>query len=307
MGLKRFHQATKHLIEDASSDMLSLFGGGKVACDASSWLHKSGVVHARRFFLGTESDESDESPWKPWCEYIEEMIKLLRDHDIEPIVVFDGSERLVLKDSTSEHRTMRRQNAMKEAILLENESRTDEAEKKWMQAFAVTPEMEEDAKTLLTSMDVDYRVASHEADYEIGMLVRDKVVQAVITEDSDLFGYGCERLIFKLKLNGNFQLLDCSREYTTVEEVGKKRQRGTVITVHDMSHKQRALMATFMGNDYLVNPPGVGVMKVYALVRQSGESFDEMIGHLRRVTPDHITEPYVEKAKCVFSIFSLEL
>lgn len=51
-------------------------------------------------------------------------------------------------------------------------------------------------------MNIQYIVAPYEADAQLAYLYMNQIVDLVITEDSDLLAYGCEKVLFKLDTNG---------------------------------------------------------------------------------------------------------
>jgi len=289
MGLTGFHQATKHLLQHDIE--LKEFAGKRIAIDISGCIHRSGVVQARKYFLGTLEN-------KPWCDYTEALINVLRENNITPIVVFDGQKRLPEKQSCNDRRRDGHSMAMRQALLEEQSGAIEEAEKQWMRAFTVTVDMEKQVMLLLETLDVEYVVAEHEADLEIGLLYQRGDVDAAISEDSDLFGYGVERLLFKFKLNGSFEYLDCERSVMHVT----KKSRGVDMQLAQLSRVQKSLIATFCGNDYLHNIPKVGIKKVYSIAKECS-SLDEMIDKLGS-EPE---EGYFERARRVFEIFNLEI
>jgi 5'-3' exonuclease len=268
---------------------LKEFENKRVAIDISGCIHRSGVVHARDYFLGTLKH-------LPWCDYCDGLIHILRENNITPIVVFDGEKRLPEKKNTTDKRRSGHFEAVREAMLLEAEENVEDAQKQWMRAFSVTPEMEKQVMELLERERIQYRVAEHEADFEIGKLFHAGEVDAAISEDSDLFGYGVDKLLFKFKLNGSFEYLDCERSTMHVA----KKKRGIDLELSGLTRLQRALIATFCGNDYIHNIPKVGIKKVYSIAKECS-TLDEMIQKLGCEPEDG----YFEKARRVFKIFFL--
>ena len=293
MGIKGFHHATKHLLQ--CDVPLSHFAGKVVAVDASSWMYKSTVGHARSLLLG-------ELETMPWCEYSVAMINLLRSSGITPLVVFDG-HRHTLKENTCVIRHTKKAEAMKEAMIMETLGDRQSAEKMWMQAFFVTKQMERDVIHILDQINVRYVVAEQEADQEIGRLCQSGVAYAAISEDSDLFGYGVDRMLFKMKLqDGSFEYLDCMRPLPSGENLPTSNKRRPIITLHDLSRTQRALIATFSGNDYVSNPKNFGVKKIYTLAKRS-TTFDNMVENMSLVVD--LDSDYVAAAQKVFELYML--
>ena len=50
---------------------------------------------------------------------------------------------------------------------------------------------------------VDYVVSPYESDAQLAFLYQQKIVDVVITEDSDLLAYGVEKVLFKMDPQGN--------------------------------------------------------------------------------------------------------
>lgn len=289
MGLTGFHQNTKHLLQTNKS--LHEFAGKRVGIDASGWLHRSAVVHSREYFLGLLGDD------KPWCEFVQSMLQMIKRHGLTPIMVFDGPERLPLKDDTRHRRSEKRETAWKEGVALEVTMDVEESKKKFMQAFSVTHDIERDAMALCDELDVPFKIAQYEADVELASLFHNGEIDLVISEDSDLVAYGVSKIIFKLRLSEEFDFLDTDWEYQ--EDSIKKK--GTTILLHPLTDTQKALLATFIGNDYLSNPPKMGIKKVYNLVREC-TCFDQMVlGLQKHVDMD---EEYYTRAKKVFDLFT---
>lgn len=61
---------------------------------------------------------------------------------------------------------------------------------------------------------VRYVVAPYEADAQLGFLARNGQVDAVITEDSDIMLFGCNRVVFKLDRDGTGQEVDLSEVFS---------------------------------------------------------------------------------------------
>lgn len=293
MGLSGFHQATKHLLQYDVN--LEKFSDKRIAIDISGCLHRSGVVHARDYFLGALDD-------KPWCDYTSALIHTLQEKNIVPVVVFDGQNRLPEKKDTNTRRHIVHHEAMRQAMLLEQEGDEEEASRQWMRAFTVTIDMEKDVMALLDDMNIEYIVAEHEADFAIGQLYHRGEIEAAISEDSDLFGYGVDKLLFKFKLNGSFEYLDCQR---STDPPPAKKSRGVDLNLSALSRVQKSLIATFCGNDYLHNIPKVGIKKIYSIAKECS-SLDQMIENLSKLQPVE-EEDYFERARRVFRIFNLDI
>jgi len=85
MGIKGFHQDTKHFIRKTH---VSKYRGQRVGCDASAWLHRGAVLHAW-YIVGPGKDDQ---PWAqngadpPWVDFGMKMIAMLKENGVEPVV-----------------------------------------------------------------------------------------------------------------------------------------------------------------------------------------------------------------------------
>ena len=57
------------------------------------------------------------------------------------------------------------------------------------------------------AIGVDVLVAPYEADAQLAYMNKINLAQLIITEDSDLILFGCEKVIYTLKKNGNGQMV----------------------------------------------------------------------------------------------------
>jgi len=55
---------------------------------------------------------------------------------------------------------------------------------------------------------VDYIVSPYEADAQLAYLYHQKIVDVVITEDSDLLAFGVDKVLFKMDPSGNGDEID---------------------------------------------------------------------------------------------------
>jgi exonuclease-1 len=58
----------------------------------------------------------------------------------------------------------------------------------------VTPAMARELIKVLREMKIDYIIAPYEADAQLAYLARKKIIDVVITEDSDLVLFGCPKV-----------------------------------------------------------------------------------------------------------------
>ena len=207
-----------------SSINLSELSGKKIAVDISIYLYKflSENVLLENLYL---------------------MISIFREHNIIPIFVFDGKPP-VEKNDTIEFRKKTKRNAREEYYRLkqilddiesdamdvsDNESRNvttveldeettvsipsksedirnmmDKLKKKFV---ILKSEHIQNAKTLLQAYGMTYIESPGEADMLCAKLVSKNIVYACLSEDTDMFVYGCSRVLRYLSLTTSTVIL----------------------------------------------------------------------------------------------------
>uniref|UniRef100_G1QGH0 Exonuclease 1 n=1 Tax=Myotis lucifugus TaxID=59463 RepID=G1QGH0_MYOLU len=102
---------------------------------------------------------------------------------------------------------------------------------------------------------VDCLVAPYEADAQLAYLNKAGIVQAIVTEDSDLLAFGCKKVILKMDQFGNGLEIDQAR-------LGMCRQLGDVFTEEKFRY-----MCILSGCDYLSSLRGIGLAKACKVLR----------------------------------------
>jgi len=254
MGIKGLHSAIKHL--KSPTHLVELPDIRRVAVDASSFMIKGGVGYARDYYLGTLER-------MPWAEYCLDLAIMLHEHGIEPLFVFDG-QRLPIKEETCTHRRESREKAKHDAEILEAHGMIDDAEKKWQQAFVLEQHMETETLDMLVTNNVVCYTSRYESDQCMASLWKQGIVDAVVTEDSDLIAYGVKRCIFKLKSDGH-----CEYYGASTEGAPEPKKRRVDVMLPSLNDEQIAQLCVLSGTDYNENIRGVGIKKVYTMIMQN--------------------------------------
>ena len=76
------------------------------------------------------------------------------------------------------------------------------ANKKFIEAIEISSDIIQELIKVLKKMKVDFVVAPYEADAQLAFLNRNKIVDFIITEDSDLLMFGAENILFKMGTKG---------------------------------------------------------------------------------------------------------
>ncbi|XP_019055251.1 PREDICTED: exonuclease 1 isoform X2 [Nelumbo nucifera] len=239
------------------------FNGLTVAVDTYSWLHKGA------FFCSKELCKGE--PTSRHIDYCMHRVNLLRHYGVRPILVFDGGF-LPMKSEQENKRARARKENLERAIEHEASGNSAAAYECYQKSVDISPSVAYELIQVLKKEKIDYVVAPYEADAQMTFLALSKLVDAVITEDSDLIPFGCPRIFFKMDKFGQ----GVEFQYSMIEH--NKEMSFTGFT------KQMVLeMCILSGCDYLQSLPGMGLKKAHALIRKF-KSYQRVIKHLQYST-----------------------
>lgn len=225
---------------------LSNYKGKTLAVDTYGWLHRGLILCAQ--------DLCTNAPTKSYVTSVMKKVDMLRHFGVEPYMVFDGSP-LPTKEGTEVERREKREKARDAANKFVLRGDRKSAWKEFMKAAEVTPEM---AKSIMVELDrknVKYVVAPYEADPQMVYLEKVGLVDGILSEDSDLLVFGCNRLITKLSDYG--ECIEINRlDFHKIKK----------LSLETFSLAQWRLVAILSGCDYTKGIPGVGLKTAFNLV-----------------------------------------
>ena len=207
---------------------LSELNGKKIAVDISIYLYKY------------EADET-------LIENIYLMLSVFRHYNIIPIFIFDGKsppEKKELLQKRRHDKTEAKNEYNKLKALLNNVdinekhdivSSMDQLKK---QFIYINREKTEKVKDLIKAYGATYYDAPGEADELCAMLVIEKKVWACLSEDMDLFVYGCNRVLRYLSLTNHSVVLYYMKG---------------ILNELDMTQKDFREICVLSGTDYNIN------------------------------------------------------
>ncbi|KFB47050.1 hypothetical protein ZHAS_00015119 [Anopheles sinensis] len=234
-------------LEKASSTYhLRDLRGKCVAIDSYCWLHRGAFGCAERLARGESTDLH--------IQYCLKYVQLLLSYNIKPILVFDG-RHLPAKAATESKRRESRENARKRGAELLRLGRIEEARSYLRRCVDITHDMALQLIQECRRRNVDCIVAPYEADAQLAFLNRADIAQYIITEDSDLVLFGCNRILFKLDLTGNCRMVDASKLHLAM---GCREER--------FQFAKFRYMCILSGCDYLDSLPGIGLAKACRFV-----------------------------------------
>ena len=175
---------------------------------------------------------------------------------ILPVYVFDGKAPN-LKNTTLENRTKIKLVAKEKLEKLEAiETLTEENKKdigKLMQQTTTIGKKEiKECKEILDLLGVPYIDAPGEADAELAYLVKNNLVDYIVSEDMDLLTFGCTKLIRGLGNKKNMVVIDLK----------------TILTDINLTYKQFVDLCILLGSDYTNTLSGIGMTRAFDLIKK---------------------------------------
>ncbi|BGO99453.1 hypothetical protein NBRC10513v2_003550 [Rhodotorula toruloides] len=222
--------------------------GKTVAVDAYVWLHRGAYGCAQDLALG--------KPTVKYVNYAMHRVRMLKYYGVTPFLVFDGG-LLPSKMGTEDEREKRRSDALAKGNAFLAEGKAGQARECFVKAVDVTPAMAYQLIKALPAEGVEYVVAPYEADPQLAYLEKSGIVDAIVTEDSDLLVFGCRNVLFKM--DGEGACVHISRD-----DFAKCREYNFA----GWSDAEFRHMAILSGCDYLPSIHKLGLKTAYNLLRK---------------------------------------
>ena len=208
-----------------------------------------------------------------YVHYCMRKVNMLLSHNVIPILVFDGGH-LPSKQITEEKRGKQRAIFREKGMKLLREGKRKEAYDCFKHCVDVKPELALKLINACRERGIQCIVAPYEADAQLAYMARTGLAHAVISEDSDLLVFGCERVLFKMDDSGNGLLINLS-------EVGNVKGHNML----GFSEDSFRHMCILSGCDYLDSIPGIGLVTAHKLLRK--HSFDP----IKAITAVRVDKP----------------
>ncbi|CAG9539579.1 unnamed protein product [Cercopithifilaria johnstoni] len=245
---------------------ISEFAHQSIAVDVSCLLHRGLIGCADKVAQGCDTDF--------YIHYVLKYVKALLSIGCHIILVFDG-QMLPAKKGTNSSRREKRDFHKQRGDLLMSEGRTSEAYDCFKRSASLTLKVIESTIRAFRRLNmVDVIVAPYESDAQLTFLTKTKMAQAVVTEDSDLIAFGCEKIIFKMDPTGPCVIFD--------QNLLPKCLCKALAENFDFDKFRRICILS--GCDYLqAGLPGVGLNKAAAFfAKTSGRDLYQVLPRLPR-------------------------
>ncbi|XP_066303729.1 exonuclease 1-like [Branchiostoma lanceolatum] len=249
-------------LKDASTQVnVKMLAGYTVAIDAYCWIYRGAFACAMDLARGEKSDM--------YVRFVLKYVNMLLSHGIKPVMVFDGCN-LPSKQGVEDSRRERKHLYLQKGKQFLRDGNAAQARECFQKCINVTPTMAHEVMEACRAVGVDCIVAPYEADAQLAYLNKCGIAQAVITEDSDLLAFGCDRVIFKLDLNGNGVMIEKHRLSQCLK-----------IKAQNFTFDKFRYMCILCGCDYLPSLHGIGPAKAAKLLSLTNQS--DMTKVLRKI------------------------
>lgn len=176
---------------------ISDYKGVIIVFDASEIIHRFCRAIRGSSCKITSADGSDTSH----IYAIMQVIQTCAEHDIYPIITFDGKPPEIKYDTLAK-RQKRTQIAKEELLLAKTEEDKRNAEKK---AFSIKPEMIEECKRLLSFAKIPYVQSPEESDPQCAVIAKLPYVYGTAAQDNDILPFGSPVAIKDFKKSSGIQ------------------------------------------------------------------------------------------------------
>ena len=212
MGIKRLASFIRPLFKECK---LEEFSGKKIGIDGMAWIYQA-------FFSFGDYVDSNHLAM---IRIFEKKIQILDDANIDYLFVIDGKE-LPCKKLNFEKKARKREQylqrvANKKKTKSSNQQETDEDDDSVDNSsdenrfLKYSKYIDKDLKYFfidyLKFKNIKYYVSPYEADSQLMYFYQTKMIDIIVTEDSDLIAYGCNHIINGVKFNGLCNYLDLTK------------------------------------------------------------------------------------------------
>ncbi|ODV61585.1 exonuclease 1 family protein, partial [Ascoidea rubescens DSM 1968] len=225
---------------------LNAYANKSIAIDAYSWLHKAIISSNLEIYHNKSTNK--------YLNYFIKKLNLLAHFNISPYLVFDG-DYLPTKASTESSRSQSRLKNKQLADAYFQQANYKKALDAHLKSIDISPPFAKTIIDYLKANNIKYIVAPYEADSQLVYLEKSGLVDAVISEDSDLLIFGCKTLLTKLNDSGHFIEISSS-DFTKIPSFSS------------LNHYQLKLVVSLCGCDYYKGIPNIGLKTSLSLVKK---------------------------------------
>ncbi|VDD81000.1 unnamed protein product [Mesocestoides corti] len=263
MGIRQLSKVVgDHAPKALKNCEIKSYFGRKVAIDASMSLYQFLVaVRSEGNNLTNESGE----PTSHLMGIFYRTIRML-ENGLKPVYVFEGKPP-ELKSGVLAKRSERREETAKELSKAEEDGDAEAVDKFSRRLVKVTPQHNEDCKTLLRLMGIPVVEAPGEAEAQCAVLAKAGKVYAVGTEDMDALAFGAPVLLRHLTFSEARKM--------PIQEFNLR----SILSSLDFTMEQFVDLCIMLGCDYCDTIKGIGPKKSVELI-QRYKSIEATLEHI---------------------------
>lgn len=228
---------------------LQRYQGNTLAIDGYAWLHRAAHSCAMELSMN--------QPTSKYLNFFIKRLDMLRlKYNIVPYLVFDG-DSLNVKKETELKRKNKRVEYEKLAQDLWRSGDKRKSYEYFQKCVNITPNMAKCIIDYCKLENIPYIVAPYEADAQMVYLEKIGLVSGIISEDSDLLIFGCQRLITKLNDYGECVEI-CQKDFHNLPPK---------FPLHQLNQEERRVLVCLSGCDYTNGIPQIGLLTAIKLVK----------------------------------------
>ena len=258
-------------IEDVSFDSLS---GSVVAVDAHNWLYRY-LTTTVKFTADSVYTTADGEEVANLVGVVQGLPKFF-EHDVTPVLVFDGGVT-DLKSDEVERRREQREQAEERRKEAEEAGEAVEAARLDARTQRLTDTIHETTRGLLDRLDVPYIEAPAEGEAQCAHMAAAGDVDYAGSEDYDTMVFGAPRTLRQLTSKGDPELMDL----------------GKTLEKHEITYEQLVDVALLMGTDFNEGVSGYGPKTAVTAIKEHGDIWGVM----------EADDVYVENADRIRELF----
>lgn len=251
MGIKRLYSYLRYAFEEAN---LSKLSGKTVGIDAMGWLYQA-------YFCQCDLEAEVQLGI---VRNMERKISLLENNHIKFIFVIDGLN-LPCKNNTLKKRESKREKFKQKSLKMEKE-KYDIGESAVYKKYSetISKEIVHFFIDFLKNRGSDFIVAPYEADSQLNYMYKEKQIDYIMSEDSDIAGFGCKDIVKGLRKNGKCTIINKKILEKFSNSLKNKRNdpNYTKMFKADQFFKleieDKIRLSVYSGCDYLENIKGIG-------------------------------------------------